>query len=160
MSILAKIRCGSILYDLSFHNKLENQPGEIPEEQKNLNRRRDKNEDIEPPRYIRIKPEKRSCECGKKTNRHENLFPGGRKGIYLTLLEMQLVLYFSLLCLITLIFYGFMTIRREGHWGCYIVCIVNIMIFFYCSFYVIPDCLGKYMLITNVWNSIINSIYR
>lgn len=105
--------------------------------------------DYPAPKYIRQKAEKKCGWC-QRSNRQESLFPCGKFGISLMVFEFQMVLSSSLLGLIALCWYEAVDIRNYGRWPAYILLVISILVYLYILIYVIPVCLRRFMLVTNV----------
>lgn len=150
-----KTKCWQIFSDLTFHDPKDVKPDkEVKEEEKKMNPR-DTGKIFIPPAYLKNKAERKAFDCGRKSNRHENLFPGGRFGIFLMLFEMQLILNLSLLCLIALFAFEIPLIHNDGYWAEYILLVIIVVVFLICIIIMLPAIIAIYMLITNVSFTII-----
>ena len=143
--LVARYTCDSILEELSCTFE------------EGIARQRDDEEvklsevvvDLQPPKYIKQKARRMCCQ---KLNRQEALFPCGKCGIKIILLEFQLILNISLLSLIALIWHETTEIYHDSDdssW-LFLFIAVAVLFFIYSAFYILPVCVRKYMLITNV----------
>ena len=105
---------------------------------------------LAPPLYIKQKTSKRCLDCLVRSNRHENLFPCGRFGIWFFMFEFQVILNLSLLVLIALFWNLSVDIKLRGHGAWYVLWVVDVLLYLATVFYFLPACIRKYMVITNV----------
>lgn len=108
--------------------------------------------DYSVPRYIKHKAEKKCGWC-QRSNRQESLFPCGRFGICLIRFEFQLILSSSILAFIALVWYEAVDINNNGHWAIYILLGITILLYLLIILYIIPVCIRRFMLVTNVISS-------
>jgi len=144
--LIFRYTCDTVLEELSYSMEEQGRISEV-ENNDEENRLSQVVIDLQPPKYIKKRAEQKCCQ---RLNRQEALFPCGRCGISMMLFELQLILNFSLLALMALGWYEMIEIKEKLHWGWYFFASFVILVYLYCAFYILPVCIRKFMLATNV----------